>query len=77
MIKPKTFRLYLLAFLFLGAIVGVVCGINAGFPQLSNEAFGSIGFFVFLGFMASLNWFDYGINWNTYKFKNKSKDKRK
>jgi hypothetical protein len=42
MIKPKTFRLYLLAFLFLGAIVGVVCDINAVFPQLSNEAFGSI-----------------------------------
>jgi hypothetical protein len=77
MIKLKTFRLYLLAFLVLGAIVGVVYGIKAVSPQLSNEDFSSIGFFVFLGFMASLNWFDYGIDWNTYKFKNKSKDKRK
>ncbi len=38
---------------------------------------GSIGGVIFIGFTASLIWFDYGIDWDTYKFKNKSKNKRK
>ena len=70
-------RLYLLAFSTLGVIVGVTYGIKWVFPQLTNDDLGSIGGVIFIGFTASLIWFDYGIDWDTYKFKNKSKNKRK
>ena len=66
-------RLYLLALMVLGIIVGITYGIQWIFPHLSNQHAANIGFVVFLVFMASLIWFDYGIDWDTYKFKNKSK----
>ena len=66
-------RLRLLALMILGILVGITYGIQWIFPQLTNQNAASIGFIVFLVFIASLNWFDYGIDWNTYKFKNKSK----
>ena len=66
-------RLNLLALMILGILVGITYGIQWIFPQLSNQNAANIGFIIFLVFMASLIWFDYGIDWNTYKFKNKSK----
>ncbi len=69
-------RLHLLALMILGILVGITYGIQWIFPQLTNQNAASIGFIVFLVFMASLIWFDYGIDWNTYKFKNKSKKRR-
>jgi len=66
-------RLYLLALMVLGILVGITYGIQWIFPQLSNQHAANIGFVVFVVFMASLIWFDYGIDWDTYKFKNKSK----
>jgi hypothetical protein len=62
--------------MILGILVGITYGIQWIFPQLTNQNAASIGFIVFLVFMASLIWFDYGIDWNTYKFKNKSKKRR-
>ncbi len=61
-------RLHLLALMILGILVGITYGIQWIFPQLTNQNAASIGFIVFLVFMASLIWFDYGIDWNTYKF---------
>ena len=66
-------RLYLLALMVLGIIVGITYAIQWIFPQLNNQNAANIGFIIFLVFMASLIWFDYGIDWDTYKFKNKSK----
>tara|TARA_Y100000589_G_scaffold106809_1_gene101387 strand:- start:123 stop:350 length:228 start_codon:yes stop_codon:yes gene_type:complete len=66
-------RLNLLALMILGILVGITYGIQWIFPQLSNQNAANIGFIIFLVFMASLIWFDYGIDWDTYKFKNKSK----
>jgi hypothetical protein len=70
-------RAFCIAFCTLGVIVGVTYGIKWGFPQLTNDDLGNIGGVIFIGFTASLIWFDYGIDWDTYKFKNKSKNKRK
>ena len=66
-------RLYLLALMILGILVGITYGIQWIFPQLNNQNAAFIGFIIFLVFMASLIWFDYGIDWNTYKFMNKLK----
>ena len=68
-------RLYLLALMILGILVGITYGIQWIFPQLSNQHAGNIGFVVFVVFIASLIWFDYGIDFNTYKFKKRSKGK--
>ncbi len=69
-------RLHLLALMILGILVGITYGIQWIFPQLTNQNAAGIGFIVFLVFMASLIWFDYGIDWNTYKGKKKSKKMR-
>ena len=62
-------RMYLLALMVIGILVGITYGIQWIFPQLSNQNAANIGFIIFLVFMASLIWFDYGIDFNTYKFK--------
>ena len=62
-------RLYLLATFILGALVGVTYLIGFFFPQLTNDDLGAIGGFIFIAWGASLIWFDYGIDFNTYKFK--------
>ena len=66
-------RLYLLAVIILGILVGITYGIQWIFPQLTNDNAAIIGFIIFLLFMASLIWFDYGIDWNTYKIKTNHK----
>ena len=66
-------RLHLLALMILGILVGITYGIQWIFPQLNNQNAAGIGFIVFLVFMASLIWFDYGIDWNTYKIKTNHK----
>ncbi|MEE2615068.1 MAG: hypothetical protein VYC62_05685 [Verrucomicrobiota bacterium] len=68
-------RLYLLATFILGAMVGVTYLIGFFFPQLTNVDLGAIGGGFFIAWVASLIWFDYGIDFNTYKFKKRSKGK--
>ena len=68
-------RLYLLATFILGAIVGVTYLIGFFFPQLTNDDLGAIGGGIFIAWVASLVWFDYGIDFNTYKFKKRPKGK--
>ena len=68
-------RLYLLVTFILGAIVGVTNLFGFFFPQLTNDDLGAIGGFIFIAWGASLIWFDYGIDYNTYKFKKRSKGK--
>ena len=68
-------RLYLLGTFILGAMVGVTYLIGFFFPQLTNVDLGAIGGFIFIAWGASLIWFDYGIDFNKYKFKKRSKGK--
>ena len=65
-------RLYLLALLNIGILIAITYGIQWLFPSLSDEALAGIGFLIFMGFMASLIKYDYGIDWNTGKFKGKN-----
>ena len=44
-------RLYLLALMVLGILVGITYGIQWIFPQLSNQHAANIGFVVFLVFI--------------------------